>query len=1234
MRPRYLEIEGLQSFKQLQKIDFDELSETGLFGIFGPTGSGKSTVLDAITLALYGKVHRANMGTQGIINTDCNRVKVTFRFDLLKDNERKTYRVERVYNRKKGSENSCEAKLARLVEECDSVEVPIADRLGDVNSKIEELLGLKHDDFTRAVVLPQNKFQEFLLMEKARKRDMLERIFYLEEYGKELNLKLSEKISATKIKLSNLEGALSALGDASEEALFKAEEEFKEAEAARERAANELKNLEKKFEEAKEVWQLVGELEFVEKKEKAHLSNLETVNRKKDLLDRSIKAEGLIDMINSYKDAVTRFEETQKQLDQVISGLPDLEKELSDAKMQLEKQRKNLEIETPRLLENKTKLINALEIKKEIEQLEHRINILHNSIEEVKRSAVLKEKEAGNIKIKITAMEEDIGKYQLTIENLKVDPEYKNEVQKAVNLENELNAAGKNIEVLRKKEYNLASKVSRLETELAEIIKNTNNAEENLKLLDAKLAEHEKAKPGEREELTQIIEQYLKLKSALNTLKSKTADINTMESRLQEKMEALGKYKENLKKTQAYKDTIKIEMEKRDEEVKNIRKRIEQDTAYILSKSLREGEPCPVCGSTHHPSPAFQSEYAEHAGSEYAVKDEKGNLKLENTLILEDMLREAEDLFSKAEAAFMEAEKRHIEISGQISNTEMQITQLKQDILAKRGELDRLIDNLPDKIRTLSVEAMEEEIEKINMQAEDKKREIDKWEKRLNAINDNIKKGKDILNGFKVSESSIKSQLQVNRETLEQTKRETEESLQIFNEKEKLYKEFLDKYNVKGASFELERISGNEREIDRLQKEIKKLQELQKTTRERLDKLQEERRQMSSQFAELDTNYKNTREIKEEKESKVRELLGESSINVLSNAGIGISEIEENIKIIENKILDMGKKEKMLSELVKSLEEQYNNRKMQKNTLENQVKIFEENLQRESQRFENALKEKGFNSIQDVEKSMLSKEAQKTLKDEIDEYEKIERNLAAQKNILLHKLGGRSITEEEWHKIEALYREKLETKDKASSQYEVAKSNFDRTREKHEEWMVLNNKNNELSRKADMLEQIKSLLRGNNFIDFVAEERLRYIAREASETLGTLTRYRYALELEPDIGFVIRDNINGGVHRMVNSLSGGETFITSLCLALALSKQIQLKGQSPLEFFFLDEGFGTLDRELLDMVIDALERLSTTERVIGVISHVPEMKQRIYRRLIVEPPTADGLGSRIRIEKA
>lgn len=104
--------------------------------------------------------------------------------------------------------------------------------------------------------------------------------------------------------------------------------------------------------------------------------------------------------------------------------------------------------------------------------------------------------------------------------------------------------------------------------------------------------------------------------------------------------------------------------------------------------------------------------------------------------------------------------------------------------------------------------------------------------------------------------------------------------------------------------------------------------------------------------------------------------------------------------------------------------------------------------------------------------------------------------------------------------------------------------------------------------------------------------------------------------------------------RPVSSLSGGETFLVSLSLALALSGKIQLNSRNPLEFFFLDEGFGTLDPRLLEVVMDSLEKLRGGNLTIGVISHVPELRNRISRRIIVIPASVSGDGSRIRIEKS
>ncbi len=80
-----------------------------------------------------------------------------------------------------------------------------------------------------------------------------------------------------------------------------------------------------------------------------------------------------------------------------------------------------------------------------------------------------------------------------------------------------------------------------------------------------------------------------------------------------------------------------------------------------------------------------------------------------------------------------------------------------------------------------------------------------------------------------------------------------------------------------------------------------------------------------------------------------------------------------------------------------------------------------------------------------------------------------------------------------------------------------------------------------------------------------------------------------------------------------------------------MSLQIQLRGQFPLEFFFLDEGFGTLDPELLETVMDCLERMPGQGLSIGIISHVQELVERLPRKIMVTPAEHSGRGSRVKI---
>jgi exonuclease SbcC len=230
------------------------------------------------------------------------------------------------------------------------------------------------------------------------------------------------------------------------------------------------------------------------------------------------------------------------------------------------------------------------------------------------------------------------------------------------------------------------------------------------------------------------------------------------------------------------------------------------------------------------------------------------------------------------------------------------------------------------------------------------------------------------------------------------------------------------------------------------------------------------------------------------------------------------------------------------------------------------------------------------------------------------------------------KLNNRSVSLEKWTDIKQL---KLESKDQidlAAEEKGAAAKALQLLTEKHKRFMEIEEKRLELDSLTARLEKLQTVFKGNGFVEFLAEEQLHIVAEDASERLGQLTRQRYAIEVDSGGGFIMRDDANGGVRRPVTSLSGGETFLTSLALALSLSSQIQLRGEYPLQFFFLDEGFGTLDGELLETVISALEKLQSDNLAVGVISHVQELRARLPRKLIVVPAAPTGNGTVVQLE--
>ncbi|EQD77179.1 exonuclease subunit SbcC, partial [mine drainage metagenome] len=133
---------------------------------------------------------------------------------------------------------------------------------------------------------------------------------------------------------------------------------------------------------------------------------------------------------------------------------------------------------------------------------------------------------------------------------------------------------------------------------------------------------------------------------------------------------------------------------------------------------------------------------------------------------------------------------------------------------------------------------------------------------------------------------------------------------------------------------------------------------------------------------------------------------------------------------------------------------------------------------------------------------------------------------------------------------------------------------------------------------------------GNKFRLFAQGLTLDYLVLLANQHLQRLDggRYRIARK-DRSLDLEVVDSWQADASRSANTLSGGESFLVSLALALGLSDLVSQR--TSIDSFFLDEGFGTLDSDSLDIALEAIDRLNASGKLIGVISHVEAIKERL-----------------------
>ena len=222
MRPHKLTLEGFTSFRDKVELDFSGLD---LFAITGPTGAGKSSLIDAICFALYGQVPRVGDDYKQLISHGAERLSVMLEFGVGKER----YRVVRTARPDKPSQQRLERITGDAAE-------PIADRVKEIRAEVDRILGLDYDGFTRSVVLPQGQFDAFLKGEPKERRKILVALLNLTVYERMQQL-ANQRSSAAKTEAEFIKRQLETdFANATQEALEQKKQELKAAEACAKQA--------------------------------------------------------------------------------------------------------------------------------------------------------------------------------------------------------------------------------------------------------------------------------------------------------------------------------------------------------------------------------------------------------------------------------------------------------------------------------------------------------------------------------------------------------------------------------------------------------------------------------------------------------------------------------------------------------------------------------------------------------------------------------------------------------------------------------------------------------------------------------------------------------------------------------------------------------------------------------------------------------------------------------------
>jgi len=1114
------------------RILFDQspISDAGVFAITGPNGSGKSTILDAITLGLYGETYRFDKPAKHIMTKQATESFSQVEFALGEEKYRSIWQVKRSGDDPQGELLAPEMTLIRVNGE----EQVLEQNAIQVRSRIAELIGMDFHKFTKSMVLAQGDFAAFLNALDSERMDILEKITGGDVY-QEYRQQAEQQYEQVQARLTQIKQDLETtpvMDDASVEACQHDLQDFTEQLTE---FKIQLDDVEKRLHWIRNIDALDSQIAVLQNKR-------QIIGDARDKHQQLLKDIAEVKTALEFKDEVGLLNDKAGQLNQSQQTLEDYRKEISLLRKKLDAEDVENSVVDNKSISEQKQTVDQLKLKlAELKQELPGENALLQST-----SQQLAEKKSALTAVEVWLQENEQDRVLLEnfpetgkLKSLRLELADLKSKQKSHAKWNKKTASAlkKNKALIKNKSKSVKMLQRKIAADL-QAIRDRTQGKSFEDLEELKVEQQERV--NDFRELYELakVNAGINKKGFLGWFASHNGNkIEQEEHVLVDKLNA-----------------VQLEIAKEE----NIRKTLENAVANetLLRKmmvdrdKLEDGKPCPLCGALNHP---YVNKPPVVADSKKALSDQRGKIQA---------LKSRADSIRLQIKVLQKQEQQEAEKDNQLQLVRSQWRLLCNRLNTASSRLD--IDNLPLMKRLFKQEKQQ-----------------------LDNINKLIKKCTRLHIGIERMEANVSN----NESALERLKIENEQLDSDWDnrprelvELEKSYEQCKTDERTLAARVEKQLLGlgesmpskGQEDDLfDRLNRRRQEYQTRllrQKILREEIGSLQEKV------------------EICQEDVDELNQRLQEHSALLQTEEVVGL-----HLALIEKQKMIVDKEQLFVQQQDELSERQ---RKLKNKLTDTRFASLDE------------LK----NALQLIEQQV---EVEQKLADENQQLEKIasdvgrlESQLEKDRGVALTHLNEQEILHEQQQlkeKLEIAEQEVRSLENRLDKQAIMRKRADDLQQQLEEQQILLKKCEHDIQ-----------LMNSEDRLPFrrkVQQEMIDKLLSKANQVLEKISGRYYVRNVPSEHGFAleIEDTQQNNSRRLPKTLSGGEGFVVSLALALALAESA--KNGHAIDSLFLDEGFGNLDAESLYLVMTTLESLKTHGKTVGIISHVEGVKKRVKTQI-------------------